>query len=93
MTYVLKNLANTENLGNRKKEICFETQPTSLTYGQFNSADSDFVRFLFTLFSTPCTVNSLFTGFRKWSASMKIIHFWECCGTMYWLTIVNSSSL
>ena len=51
MTYVLKNLANTENLGNRKKEICFETQPTSLTYGQFNSADSGFVRFLFTLFS------------------------------------------
>lgn len=67
MTYVLKNLANTENLGNRKKDICFETQPTSLTYGQFNSADSDFCLLYF---QTPCTVNSLFTGFRKWSASM-----------------------
>jgi len=51
MTYVLKNLANTESLGNRKKDICFETQPTSLAYGQFNSADFDFVCFLFTLFS------------------------------------------
>ena len=35
------------------------------------------------IFQTLCTVNSLFTGFRKWSASIWIIHSDECCASKY----------
>ena len=70
MTCVLKDLANTVNLGNIKKIFVLKLSRLRLLMANLTLLTLILFAFCLLHFQTPRTVNSLFTGFRKWSASI-----------------------